>query len=272
MLKIGEFSTLSKISIYMLRHYNEINLLMPVYIDDSTGYRYYSEEQLPVANRIQALKGMGMGLNAIKDMLSANKDDDKFKKYLSDKAGEKRKEIELLQKQLLQIETTHNDIDNYADFSGCIAIKEIPERKVICYRNKINSFDCEGELWCKLSEETIRQNVQFANPQYCIAILHGEDAENGILDIEVQKSVMGSYKDIEQIQFKVVKPITAATLIFKGGYDKLYRVNEAVARWITNNNYELDGHIFNIYHVSPESESLMDNLITEVCFPIKERN
>lgn len=49
MLKIGEFAILSKISIYMLRNYNEIDLLIPAYTDDFTGYRYYREEHLPVA-------------------------------------------------------------------------------------------------------------------------------------------------------------------------------------------------------------------------------
>ena len=39
MLKIGEFSKLSRISIRMLRHYDEIGLLTPETIDPFTGYR-----------------------------------------------------------------------------------------------------------------------------------------------------------------------------------------------------------------------------------------
>ena len=136
----------------------------------------------------------------------------------------------MLRKQILQIETTLDDIDSFADFSSCIAIKEIPERNVICYCGKISAFNREGELRSKLNEEIIRQNVQFSNPQYSIAIFHGEDTEKGILDIEVQNSVIGSYVDTEQIQFKFIKQIAAATLIFKGGYGRLHRVNEAVAR------------------------------------------
>jgi DNA-binding transcriptional MerR regulator len=62
MLKIGDFSALSKISIFMLRNYNEIGLLIPAHINEATGYRYYSEEQLPIANRIQALKGHLIGV------------------------------------------------------------------------------------------------------------------------------------------------------------------------------------------------------------------
>lgn len=69
MLKIGDFSKLSRVSIRMLRHYDEIGLLHPVQIDPESGYRYYSENQLPVAGRITALKDMGFGLAAIGEML-----------------------------------------------------------------------------------------------------------------------------------------------------------------------------------------------------------
>ena len=47
MLKIGEFSKLSHVSVRMLRHYDEIGLLHPQRVDPITGYRLYGEEQLP---------------------------------------------------------------------------------------------------------------------------------------------------------------------------------------------------------------------------------
>ena len=41
MLKIGDFSKLSRVSIRMLRHYDEIGLLTPIRVDPDSGYRYY---------------------------------------------------------------------------------------------------------------------------------------------------------------------------------------------------------------------------------------
>ena len=58
MLKIGDFSKLSRVSIRMLRHYDDIGLLKPAEIDHFTGYRYYREEQLFTIGRINALKDM----------------------------------------------------------------------------------------------------------------------------------------------------------------------------------------------------------------------
>ena len=48
MLKIGEFSKLSRVSVRMLRHYDEIGLLKPAEIDRFTDYRYYRESPLPM--------------------------------------------------------------------------------------------------------------------------------------------------------------------------------------------------------------------------------
>ena len=56
MLKIGDFSKLSQVSIKALRLYDEMGLLKPISVDRSSGYRFYSASQLPRLNRIIAFK------------------------------------------------------------------------------------------------------------------------------------------------------------------------------------------------------------------------
>ena len=68
MLRIGEFSALTGISIYMLRNYDKIGLLKPERVDDVTGYRFYAEKQIVEANRLQVVKSLGFGLKEIGDM------------------------------------------------------------------------------------------------------------------------------------------------------------------------------------------------------------
>ena len=82
MLRIGEFSKLSRVSIRMLRHYDDIGLLKPAEIDQFTGYRYYSPEQLPVIGRITALKDMGFSLADIVKMLEIYENRDELDDYL----------------------------------------------------------------------------------------------------------------------------------------------------------------------------------------------
>jgi len=52
MLKIGEFSKLSRVSVRMLRHYDEIGLLKPAEIDRFTDYRYYREDRYAATIRM----------------------------------------------------------------------------------------------------------------------------------------------------------------------------------------------------------------------------
>lgn len=44
MLRIGTFSTLSRISVRMLRYYQEHDVLVPARTDPFSGYRYYRAE------------------------------------------------------------------------------------------------------------------------------------------------------------------------------------------------------------------------------------
>jgi DNA-binding transcriptional MerR regulator len=62
MLKIGNFSKLSQVSVKTLHYYDQIGLLRPAKIKRFTGYRYYTIDQLPRLNRILALRDLGFSL------------------------------------------------------------------------------------------------------------------------------------------------------------------------------------------------------------------
>lgn len=65
-MKIGEFARACNLPVSVLRYYDSYGLLKPVYIDRFTGYRYYSESQLAVCDRINKLKSAGFTLAEIK--------------------------------------------------------------------------------------------------------------------------------------------------------------------------------------------------------------
>ena len=67
-LKIGEFSRLCRVTVRTLRHYEEIDLLVPEIVDRDSGYRYYSVEQLQKMQGILQLKGMGFSLEEIREL------------------------------------------------------------------------------------------------------------------------------------------------------------------------------------------------------------
>ena len=69
MIKIGDFSRLSRVSVRMLRYYDDLGLFAPARVDRFTDYRYYTADQLPRLNRILALQDLGFTLQEIKQLL-----------------------------------------------------------------------------------------------------------------------------------------------------------------------------------------------------------
>ncbi len=272
MLKIGDFSKLSRVSIRMLRHYDEIEILHAEYVYDFTGYRYYRESQLPLAGRIQTLRGLGFGLSEIKEILDKSGDIGEMERLLLAKQGELEGEISQRRQKLQLIDSTLKWLrkdGNPMDYN--VTLKTIPGRLVASVRQVIPAYDREGLLWEIMNRELAPRNVQQANPCYGIAVFHDEGHKEHDTDVEIQISVVGNYQDTEHVKFKTIPPIEAASATYKGSYDQITRVNAAVANWVVANGYDFDGKSFCIYHVSPAETSNPEELVTEVCFPVKKK-
>lgn len=131
LLRIGDMARLGGVSIRMLRHYHEVGLLVPVEVDEFTGYRSYDAGQLPRLRQLVTLRDIGLGLAEIDDALI---DDERFatalERHLGVLEGE-RDEIDrrLGQlRQLMQRRHEEHTVTNPAELD--FEIKEIPSRLV----------------------------------------------------------------------------------------------------------------------------------------------
>ena len=59
MLKIGEFSRLSHLTVKALRFYEKEGILLPASTDKWTGYRLYETAQLEAAASVKAYRQLG---------------------------------------------------------------------------------------------------------------------------------------------------------------------------------------------------------------------
>ncbi|MGA3564858.1 MerR family transcriptional regulator [Melissospora conviva] len=69
-LTIGEFATVTQLSVRTLRRYHEAGLLEPATVDPFTGYRYYRSEQIPTAQVIHRLRGLDLPLAEVRSILA----------------------------------------------------------------------------------------------------------------------------------------------------------------------------------------------------------
>lgn len=272
MLKIGIFSKLSRISIRMLRHYDEIGLLMPNNIDDCTGYRYYQEEQLVIVNRISALKEMGFSLSTIAEILSNYDDSQSLVNFLTIKKVEMEAEAVAVSERLQLLNTAILRLrkdDSAMNYN--VIVKTMPQRYVASVRKVIPAYNQEGMLWNILMNETARMNVQFTDDGNNLALFHDDGFKENNVDVEIQVGVNGTYPNTENVIFKTVEPVLIASATYQGSYDQLTLVNQVVASWIQDNGYDFNGMMFCIYHVSPNDTQNPEEYVSEVCYAIKKK-
>ena len=272
MLKIGDFSKLSRISIRNLRHYDELGLLVPENVDRFTGYRYYTEHQLITAGRISALREMGFGLAAIGDILRRYHDPEALAEFLTAQLVRAQEEADKAAQRVLLLETAIERLrkdENTMEYN--VTIKTLPERKAASVRMTIPKYEQEGLLWQTLLTETDPLHMQEDDPCYCCAIFHDKEFKEADVDVEVQKTVKGNYPDTEHVHFKTLPPVIVASITYNGAYDRLGEVYAAAAAWIEDNGYAYDGPIFNIYHISPHETQNPEEFVTEVCYPVRKK-
>ena len=270
MIKIGDFSKLARISIRMLRHYDEIGLLIPCYVDQFTSYRFYSAEQLTTVGRIQTLKEMGFALAVIKEILLTYDDVDSLRNYLKIQLDQAREDAIAAEHRLHLLENMFNRTGDESYMQYTVTVKEIPKRYVASLRRIVPSYNDERLLWEQMGSETKALQMSMANPAYSLAMFYDEGYKESDVDVEIQVAVNGSFNDTENVRFKTVPAVTVASSVFKGGYDQLIAVNEAIASWVADNNYSFDGTMFLIYHVSPGHDPNPANWVTEVCYPVRK--
>ena len=270
MLKIGEFSRLSRISIRMLRHYDEMGLLTPDHVDEQTGYRYYQERQLTDAGRIISLRDVGIGVQAIAEAIAG--DEAALERVLRFRRTQLLSQSQAIDEQLTRLESALRRIGkDVFEMNYEVTCKTLPQRYVASVRDVLPSYYEEGRLWHTLMKETAPLRLQVAEPCCTLGIYHDTDYRERDVDVEVQMSVKGTYEDTEHVKFKTVPPILMASATYTGSYEKVNEVNAAVAAWVRDNGYEFDGLSFCIYHVSPHETQNPDELVTEVCYPVRKK-
>ncbi|MDD4795314.1 MAG: MerR family transcriptional regulator [Bacilli bacterium] len=236
MLKIGDFSKLSYISIRMLRYYDKHNILKPAYIEEDNNYRFYNVNQLEIANMIQKLKLLGFPLKAIKEMVD-NKDADNINKHFNKRMNDIQNELENITRvskeinQLIQVDVNRINYN--------VVKKTIPKRKVISLRKNVANYMNESILWNEIFEEIEKGKIKVLDDNYSMSIYHDQEYKEKNVDIEVRVSVDVFYKDTKNIKFYETTSMEVISIIFTGSYEKMPDVTKSAMLWIELNNYEL---------------------------------
>lgn len=264
MLKIGEFSRLVDVPVKTLRYYDEIGLFKSDYIDEQTGYRFYSFEQLPRLNRLLALKDLGMSLSQIDQLLQEDLSADQLRGMLllkqaelEDLSRDIRERIARVDARLSLIETE----DKMPDYE--VVIKTVDPVLVASREESIPDYETIGPVMGRLYNEVVAHIVkhkgQFAGPG--ITVWH----EN--LKAEASLPIKKSIPEGDDVKVHELPGGQMACLVHHGGFEGFPRAYQAGVQWIEANGYEITGPNREVYlQFRPDGNP--KDYVTEIQFPV----
>lgn len=85
LMRIGEIAAFFNVSVKAIRIYEKKGILVPAKIDNDTGYRYYTADQVQTLNALLELKTLGFSLSEIKNIISGGINNKEFMAVLVQK-------------------------------------------------------------------------------------------------------------------------------------------------------------------------------------------
>jgi DNA-binding transcriptional MerR regulator len=272
----GAFARLAQVSVRTLHHYDEIGLLAPAQVDDRTGYRWYSAEQLARLHRILALRDLGFSLTEIQPIVDEQVSLDELRGMLRLRRSEASGRIAAEAERLARVEARLGQIDDERTASAYdVVVKPLEPLRLAGLRARSPAFGNEtlgpifGRLFGDLHARLARVDVTPTGPS--VALYYDSDDSDGDTSIDVVAGVpLGSQHvsatDVEVLDLPSV-PRAVAT-IHRGHMNRVERGYEALLRWTEQTGERVDGYSREVYL---DCDGEPETWITELQFVLSPR-
>lgn len=263
MLKIGEFSKLSMLTIKALRFYEAEGILIPEKVDKWTRYRYYKTSQLSLAAEIKKMRQLDFTVDEIKSRM----DGVPLKEILSKKKAElEKKQAEVSMKlSIIHYLMEETEMDYQA------VIKEVPECVVYSEERRLKAYSEVTALVLESAQECMRLNpdIECVTPDYCFCeYLDGEYREKDILT-RYSQAVTKAGTENERIKFRSLPKTKVISIYHKGAYDRLGEAYAYIVEYAEKNGYKIADCPRESYIDGIWNKENVEDWLTEIQLPIE---
>ncbi len=273
MFKIGDFSRLSLVSVKALRYYDEFGLLKPARVDEFTGYRYYSANQLTRLNRILALKDMGLSLEQIALLLDKEPTPDQIRGMLRLKQVELHQQLTEGQARLTRIEAWLQAFEQEVTMPAYdVVLKKVAPLRVAEARGVAPSMEQLGPTLDRLFDQVMgyvsQQGVTSVEPS--ITLYYDTEMRDHDVNVGACMPFEGSLNDGTQVKVNELPAVeTMASVIHHGSFSTLNQAYNAILKWIEANGYSISGSNREL-NLEYERGGDQSKFVTEIQFPVEK--
>lgn len=270
----GAFARLAQVSVRTLHHYDEMGLLAPAKVDDRTGYRWYSAEQLARLHRILALRDLGFSLGEIQPIVDEEVSLDELRGMLRLRGSEASGRIAAEAERLARVEARLQQIEDEDSASVYdVVVKPLECLRLAGLRDSSPAFGNEmlgpifGRLFEDLHERLARADVTPIGPR--VALYYDSGDADAPIDV-VAAAPIGpqdvSASDVEVVDLPAA-PRAVAT-IHRGHMSRVDRGYEALLRWAEQTGERVDGYSREVYL---DCDGEPETWVTELQFVLSSR-
>ncbi|MEW6094857.1 MAG: MerR family transcriptional regulator [Chloroflexota bacterium] len=272
MIRIGDFSKLSRVTVKTLRFYDETGLLKPVSVDRFTGYRYYEFSQLPRLHRILALKDLGFSLEEIGHLLEGGLSAEQMRGMLELRRAEIRQKVREEEERTGRVDAWLRQIEQEDTMSKYdVVIKKVEPIKVASVRGVVPTPPEQGGLWNELGEYFAGQRAHPVGP--CFSLYHDEEHKEHDWDIEVCEPIAEDLKPAGDVKVRTLPAVqTMACTVHAGPFVTIGEAYDAILKWVDENGYQVTGPCREVYLQGPKKQGDQNDpgTVTEIQFPVEK--
>ncbi|MEW6030168.1 MAG: MerR family transcriptional regulator [Chloroflexota bacterium] len=270
MIRIGDFSKLSRVSVKALRYYDEMGLLKPVEVDRFTGYRFYEISQLTVLHRILALKELGFSLEEIGRLLDDGLSVEQMRGMLKLRETEARQRVQEEAERLRRVEAWLGQIEQENEMSKYdVLIKNVEAVKVASVRDVVPTPPEQGGLWRELEGYLAMNRVRASGA--CFTLYHDEEYKERDWDLEVCEPITDALTESKRVKVRSLPAATMACTVHNGPFVTINEAYTAIGKWIDANGYRINGPCREVYLKEAKNGSQTDpDTVTEIQFPVEK--
>lgn len=268
LMTIGRFSSLSRLSVRMLRHYDSQGVLVPASIDPSSGYRRYATRQLADAADIRNLRDVGFGVSAIGILLAA-RGTPAWTRALHQQRATLTDELHAAKARVSLITRMLDNGEN--PMSITLTRTTVPAMTVVSLRGTVPTYAHESELWERLIPLLAEHSITPTGPAGVIE--HDEEFTERDVDLSIFLPVAPGTTAEAPLEILELPARACLVARVQGSYDQITQAHDLINARITSEglSYRGDGSIaakaFNRYLNTPQ-EVNEDELLTEVHQPL----
>ena len=266
LLKIGTFSTLSNISVRMLRYYQNHGILPPAAVDPFSGHRFYRPEQLVDAQLVVQLRDAGCAVETITELMSKRDDPMQIARILEHQRRELNKQRDEIHARLASLDELTCLLQGRAAMTEVVE-RTLPPMITASMRRIVATYHNESELWDEIGPLLQESNVTFPAGGMSGALFHDNDYRESDVDIEIWLQIAEPFETTGPLRCTKVPEQRIVSAVLRGDYNQMPTVTQAIGTYLAEHELTT-ARMFNIYHVSPAQNPDPSSWITEVCFQI----